>query len=90
MKKYTITEAFVDEDTLYTVVTYELDGKEVTVKVPHFQPQSKEEVISGVENRLMTEDRKKISQEVCEEIIKEISLGVAVDVAISVDGEVIK
>ena len=55
---YKIISKRQDSDTLFTTVEYNFDGVILTIDVPHFQPQSVKEVITGIENRGVSEERK--------------------------------
>ena len=55
---YKIISKRQDSDTLLTTVEYNFDGVILTIDVPHFQPQSVKEVITGIENRGVSEERK--------------------------------
>jgi hypothetical protein len=70
---YKINSTKINDFTLTTNVTYILtDGTEVTVDVPHFSIGTKEQVISGIENREITEQQKHDIRPILEEIKSEI------------------
>jgi len=72
--KYKILSAVAKDDTIFTNVEYDIDGKIVVVSVPHFQPENKDEVLQGIVNRVYSEDRKLDCSQVCEAIVGEIEL----------------
>ena len=45
-------------ETLFTEVEYDFDGTIVTVDVPHFMPQTSQDVITGIVNRATSEQVK--------------------------------
>lgn len=47
-----------DETTVFTTIEYDFDGIKVTVEVPHFMPQSEDDIILGINNRGVSERRK--------------------------------
>jgi len=56
---YEIKEVSVVDETLITKVEYTLtDNTKVEVDVPHFQPANKAAVITGIENRAISEQAK--------------------------------
>ena len=69
---YKIISKRQDSDTLFTTVEYNFDGVILTIDVPHFQPQSAEEVITGIENRGASEERKLHAAKIIENIISEL------------------
>lgn len=60
------------DDTLFTTVEYNFDETKVLLEVAHFQPQSKEEIITGIENRGLSEERKFIATQKISELINKI------------------
>lgn len=52
--EYTILNTEYTEDTIYTLVRYNIEGHIVDVKIPHFQPQEYS-IMDGVINRYITE-----------------------------------
>ena len=46
------------EQTVFTTVEYDFDGQIVTVDVAHFMPGSEQDIITGIENRAVTEQRR--------------------------------
>lgn len=72
MNSYKIISTSNQEDTLYTTVESNINGTLVTVEIPHFRPQSKEEVLRGIENRLASEEAKLIAKNLCEIIKQEL------------------
>ena len=70
---YTILRTEQKEDTLFTDIEYTFDsGEVIIVSVAHFQPQSKEEVIIGIENRGISEEQKLNASKKISEIVKEL------------------
>lgn len=55
---YTIISTEQLEDTLITHVVFNLGGEQKEISISHFQPQSKEEVVANIENRMATEQAK--------------------------------
>jgi len=55
---YIITAVVADGETVRTDVTYDIDGTEVAVSVPHFHPKTKEDIITGIKNRAVSEKAK--------------------------------
>jgi hypothetical protein len=46
------------EETVFTTVEYDFDGETVTVEVAHFMPQNEDDIILGIENRAVTEQKR--------------------------------
>jgi hypothetical protein len=46
------------EQTVFTTVEYDFDGRIVTVDVAHFMPESEQDIITGIENRAVTEQKR--------------------------------
>lgn len=46
------------EQTVFTTVEYDFDGQIVTVEVAHFMPESQEDIVKGIENRAVSEQRR--------------------------------
>jgi hypothetical protein len=46
------------EQTVFTTVEYNLDGQILVIEVPHFMPESEADIITGIENRQVTEKNK--------------------------------
>lgn len=46
------------EQTVFTTVEYDFDGQIVTVDVAHFMPESEQDIITGIENRAVTEQKR--------------------------------
>ena len=44
-----------EEKTVFTKVEYSLDETVVVVDIPHFMPQSEDDINLGIENRMVTE-----------------------------------
>lgn len=78
--KYTIKETKQADDTLVTTVEYDFDGEKVTVDVPHFQPQSKEDVITGIVNRAASEKNKLDKAGNIPLIVGELQIGKAITI----------
>lgn len=78
--KYIIKEATQKDDTLITTVEYDFDGNKVTVDVPHFQPQNKVEIITGIENRGMSEKNKLEKSSSIPSIVNELEVGKEVEI----------
>lgn len=69
---YTIKSSRQVEETIFTTVEYDFDGVIVEVEIPHFMPQSKEDIILGIENRAVSEQRKLDAIELNKIIIGEL------------------
>lgn len=79
--KYKIKSTKSVHDTLFTEVEYTLDnGTIVTRSIPHFQPQTKEDVIVGIENRFASEQIKNAAELKVVEIITELEEDIDVEV----------
>lgn len=50
------------EETVFTTVQYNFDGKIVEVEVAHFMPTSEQDIITGIENREVTEKNKLLAE----------------------------
>ncbi len=44
-----------EEKTVFTKVEYSLDETIVVVDIPHFMPQSEDDINLGIDNRMVTE-----------------------------------
>jgi hypothetical protein len=44
-----------EEETIFTMVEYDIDGTIIEVEVAHFMPQSRADIILGIENREVSE-----------------------------------
>ena len=78
--KYTIVSKTVREDTVVTVVDYDLDGVVVRESVAHFRPQSLDDVKLGIENRGMSEASKLAAATKCVEVSATVETGKLVTV----------
>ena len=47
------------EETIFTTVTYDINGFPVTVEIPHFMPDSLIDIQSDIDARAISEERKK-------------------------------
>ena len=72
--KYTITKVRQVEDIIFTEVDYDFNGLIVHVSVPHFQPKTKGDVISGIVNRMVSEQNKLNASNNCTIIASQIAL----------------
>ena len=52
---YKILSTRQNEESLYTLVEYNFDGKIVTVEVAHFAPKSVQEIEQSIKNRAASE-----------------------------------
>jgi hypothetical protein len=50
------------EQTVFTTVEYNFDGQLVVVEVAHFMPESEESIITGIENRAVSEQKRLLSE----------------------------
>lgn len=55
---YTILETQVNGDTINTKVQYNFDGTILVIDVPHFMPQTIQDIETGILNRAASEKRK--------------------------------
>jgi len=55
---YKILNTRTIDETLFTEVEYDFNGTIVVVDIPHFMPQSSQDVITGIINRAATEQIK--------------------------------
>jgi len=69
---YKIISKRQTDDTLFITVEYNFNGTILTIEVPHFQPQSVKEVITGIVNRGASEERKLHAAKIIENIISEL------------------
>ena len=72
--KYKIIEATQNEDTINTKVEFDFDGVLSVLNVPHFRPQSVNDVASGIENRSMSEFAKLVAVNACKDIVGQIEI----------------
>ena len=81
--KYMIKTVKASDDILYTEVEYEIDGKPVSTLIPHFQPSTKEAVLTAIENRFFSESTKAAATVTVDAIAKELAadIGKTVDTA---------
>lgn len=47
------------EETIFTTVTYDINGSQVTVEIPHFMPDSLIDIQANIDNRALSEERRK-------------------------------
>lgn len=69
---YTILSTEQIEETIFTEVEFDFDGVKVECKIPHFMPGSKQEVLNGIENRMISEKRKLDAINLNRQIINEL------------------
>lgn len=69
---YTIKSKRQVDDTLFTTVEYNFEETKVLVEVAHFQPQSEEEIITGIKNRGLSEEMKFLATQKISELINKI------------------
>lgn len=55
---YTILNTRTVGEILFTEVEYDFDGTVMTIEIPHFMPQTSEEVITSIVNRAVSEQAK--------------------------------
>lgn len=55
---YTILNTRTVGEILFTEVEYDFDGTVMTIEIPHFMPQTSEEVITNIVNRASSEQVK--------------------------------
>jgi hypothetical protein len=55
---YKILNTRTFNETLFTEVEYDFDGTTIVVEIPHFMPQTSQDVISGIINRASLEQNK--------------------------------
>lgn len=88
---YTLLAVVQKDDFIYTTVRYDFDGVHVEVSIPHFQPKSVADVLTGIENRAVSESRAQAAAEkISAEIIGQLEIGKAVEIGkvVSVDSVV--
>lgn len=69
---YRILNTRTLDQILYTLVEYTFENDVVEVEVAHFEPQSKEDIISGITNRAASEQRKLEASKVVETLKSEL------------------
>lgn len=78
---YIITAATQEKETITTTVDYNFDdGIFVTSEIPHFMPQSVEDIEQGILNRAATEYVKINSTVIADDLIKFIPVGEKVEI----------
>jgi len=77
---YKILSIKLNDDTIFTEVEYDIDGDKFQVTVPHFRPQTADDVAKGIVNRLMSEKIKKESASNCSQVVSQIEIGKVVEV----------
>jgi hypothetical protein len=94
--KYTILATRIVDDLLFTQVAYKMDdGTEVTVEIPHFQPQTVADVLLGIVNRSASEAQKAMASTRCEAIKAELEAGASktagakLNVAMTIDAGIV-
>lgn len=50
------------EQTVFTTVEYDFNGQIVVVEVAHFMPESEQSIITGIENRAVSEQKRLLSE----------------------------
>lgn len=73
MVEYRITNTRQDGEMLHTTVEYTFGEQIIVVDIPHFQPTCKVDVITGIENRGLTEERKLQAMSRISEILQELN-----------------
>jgi len=70
---YIIKETTQNEDTITTLVEYTIGDNVFEVSIPHFRPQSAQDVITGIENREASEQAKLDAIVVAESVLAELA-----------------
>lgn len=70
---YKILSVRQDSETVTASVEYTIDGTVVNVDVPIFMPKSKEDIITGITNRGISEKAKLDAIALAETIVPQIS-----------------
>ena len=55
---YTILSTRQEENLLFTMVEYDFDGTILKIEIPHYAPQSVQDIEQGIINRGITELKK--------------------------------
>jgi hypothetical protein len=71
---YKILNTKTIDETLFTEVEYDFDGKIIVVDIPHFMPKSSQEVINNILNRASTEQIKINYIESLQNVINELPI----------------
>lgn len=72
---YTINSKTLIEDSIITNITATLEDQSViTIDVSHFRPNSIEEIVTGIENRLLTEQIRIDAILTCAEVFNQIEI----------------
>jgi hypothetical protein len=66
---YSITKLEQKEDTIFTTVLFVSGDTKLELVIPHFRPTSKEEVITGIENRVTSEQNKLNATEITKQVV---------------------
>lgn len=72
---YTILETQVNGDTINTKVEYNFDGTILVIDVPHFMPQTMQDIETGILNRAVSEKRKLDAEELNLTLVNYIVIG---------------
>lgn len=73
---FKITSTRQLEETLYTTVKYNFDETIVTIEIPHFAPNSVEEIEANISSRAATELAKIEARDTATGLLSEIQLNV--------------
>lgn len=80
MSTYKITKVEKRDDTIVTYVTFDFDGKSFDSIITHFQPQSLDDIILGINNRAASDGRKVQASEVVDQIIPQIAINKTIEI----------
>lgn len=75
------------EDTLQTEVEFVIGQDTVQVTISHFQPQAKEEVLAGISNRFLSEQKKLNAEKTIVQIIPQLAIGQIVPIDVEAPAE---
>lgn len=72
---YTILETQVNGDTINTKVQYNFDGTILVIDIPHFMPQTMQDIETGILNRAASEKRKMDAEDLNHTLVNFIVTG---------------
>lgn len=78
--EYKILSVRQNQDSLITEVEFYIGEATVSVSIPHFRPQSVEEVLSGIQNRGHSEEAKIAAVASASTVLGNIAIGQRVSI----------